>query len=193
MTRTVSRLSGTLEVLRVGTGVSDFTETAPVFLGGRIAPVCRETGTLEVCFGAGMCEVFGGSAAAVGGFTTGGATTGGRTGSFISGTLAVCFEGIGAAACFISGTLAVCFDGGIELGFISGTLAVCFDGSTELVCFISGTLAVCFEGGTEPVCFINGTLDVNFEGAAGGCLIRGTLAVCLDGGASAGFWGVNEV
>lgn len=57
VTRTVSRLRGTLMVLCERFPVSGLVETAPDFRGGSTAPVCLETGTLDVCRGCGRCDV----------------------------------------------------------------------------------------------------------------------------------------
>jgi len=56
VTRTVSLLSGMLEVLETGNSGSLFTETAPLLRGGRTVPVCLETGTLAVWRCGGLLE-----------------------------------------------------------------------------------------------------------------------------------------
>ncbi len=58
VTRTVSRLSGTFEVFDVVFSGCGFTETAPVFLGGKTAPVWREIGTVDAGGGGGMGDEF---------------------------------------------------------------------------------------------------------------------------------------
>lgn len=146
VTRTVSRLSGMLEVFEVGVGGSEDIGIEGVCLGGRTAPVCLETGMPPVWRGGGICDVFG-----CGTSGDGGATAPGRIGGFASDTLLVCLDGEAGGSCLISGTLDVCLDGGAEPND-----------------FASGTLAVCLEGGRLPTCRRSGTLVVNFDGGAGG-------------------------
>jgi hypothetical protein len=146
VTRTVSLLSGMLMVRWEGRSALVFNGTAPVFRGGRTAPVCLETGMLDV-----------------GGFTTAGAATGGRTGCFIKGMLPVCLDGMGAAACFKRGTLAVCLEGiAGASGFDGGVSAGRLGGRAPPTWRRSGTLVVNFDGGAGVI------------GGVGGC-VSGSL------------------